>query len=277
MRNTFGLLSYREIEQGVVESHHVNRKTIAFLPVGCTEQHGPYLPIETDTIIATAVSTGLSDALCPDYWSYVFPSISYTPTKSNIHYTGTVSIGEDQFRQYVKQVCKSLLHTEFDAVVFVCGHGPADPSLIEISFNLVHEQYEKKAPKIKPVFMVSLSECRPLLERVLGQKPGRHADWRELLYLVYILGDDYFNQSKVRDIVQFQESNLFPTEDPPVFGIPAELRSVQGVMGDPAPASKEDWSSLAKIAWDATLAHLVDLLRQRLETFFGMEGFHAKE
>lgn len=266
------LLSYVEIEKKIEECHKKESKAVAFFPIGCTEQHGPFLPIQTDTIISEYVSRYLSDALSDNYWGYVFPAISYTPTKSNANYAGTVSVDEEQLRQYVKQICNSILRADFDAIVLVSGHGPVDSSLNEISFNLVHEQYVKKNSIIKPVLVLSLYECRSMLENKLGQKSGQHADWRELLYLVYILGDNYFDKKKVNNIIDFQRKNSFPIKESPVFGVPMELRSVQGVIGDPTPILKKDWNDLARIAWDETIMHLTDLLKRKLNSFWNKEA-----
>jgi creatinine amidohydrolase/Fe(II)-dependent formamide hydrolase-like protein len=267
----FPLLSYLEIEKKIEGCHDRRCKAVAFFPIGCTEQHGPFLPIQTDTIIAENVSRSLSDAISDKNWGYVFPAICYTPTKSNTNFTGTVSVDEELLRQYVKQICSNILTTGFDAIVLVSGHGPADSSLIEISFNLVHEQYAKKCPTVKPVFVLSLNECKVIVENKFEQKSGQHADWRELLYLVYILGNTYFDNKKVNDIIEFQRLHSFPIKKYPVFGVPMELRSVQGVIGDPTPAVKEDWNDLAKIAWAETINHLTHLLKHKLNCFWSKD------
>lgn len=267
LQNMSGLLSYIEIEKKIEECHNKKSKALAFLPIGCTEQHGPFLPIQTDTIISENVSRCLSEAISDDYWGYVFPAICYTPTKSNANYVGTVSVDEEQLRQYVGQICSSILSSAFDAIVFVSGHGPVDPSLNEISFNLVHEQYFKRNSVIKPVFVLSVYECRSVLEHKLGQKSGQHADWRELLYLVYILGNDYFDKKKINDLSDFQRKNSFPLKESPVIGIPMELRSVQGVIGDPTPTLEGEWNDLAVVAWEETIKHLTDLLKRKLNSF----------
>lgn len=262
------LLSSAEIENKIKYSHNNNKKTLAIIPVGCTEQHGPFLPIQADTIISENFSRHLTDAISGSYWGYVFPAICYTPTKSNSNYAGTVSVGENQLRHYVIQICESMLGQEFDAIILVSGHGPVDPSLNEICFNLVHEQYLQKCSMIKPVLLVSLSECRTILEKKFGQKSGKHADWIEMLYLMYILGEHFFDQKKLDDILDFQKKNSFSITDPPVLGIPMEFKSVQGVIGDPAPASNENWNILAKIAWNEAIEYFKSSLQQKLSAFW---------
>jgi creatinine amidohydrolase/Fe(II)-dependent formamide hydrolase-like protein len=266
------LLSYLDIEKNIEGCHSRRGKAVAFFPIGCTEQHGPFLPIQTDTIIAEHVARYLSDAVGDNHWGYVYPAICYTPTKSNTNFAGTVSVDEEQFRQYVKQICYNIVRADFDAIVLISGHGPADPSLNEISFNLVHEQYVKKCPVVKPVFVLSLHESRVIVENKLGQKSGQHADWRELLYLVYILGNKYFDDKKMSDIIEFQRMHSFPLKEYPVSGVPMELRSVQGVIGDPTPAAEGDWKDLAKIAWEETISHLANSLKRKFNLFWNEDA-----
>lgn len=268
----FSLLSYVEIDNLIRECHSKNKKAIAFLPIGCTEQHGPFLPIQTDTIISENISSWLCRAISDDYWGYVFPSIAYTPTKSNMSYTGTLSVDEEQLRLYVTQICSGILRTAFDVIVFVSGHGPVDPSLNEISFNLVNKQYVDKQPVIKPMLLLSLYDSKNILESKFGQKSGQHADWRELLYLMYILGNQYFTKKRISDLIKFGKNNIFQMEESYILGLPIELRSVQGVIGDPIPLNTDDWSVMANIAWDETIKYFSELLKRKVDGFYRMES-----
>ena len=264
----YNLLSYVEIDKKVAECHKKNNHAIAFIPVGCTEQHGPFLPIQTDTIIAEGFCKDLSQSIGDNFWCYVFPPVCYTPTKSNVSYSGTVSVDEELLRRYVKQICDNILQSTFDAIVLVSGHGPVDASLNEISFNLVHEQYQKTCNNIKPVFLLRLCECRPILERRLGQKTGQHADWVELVHLFHILGYRYFDEQRRNEIAEFQKNNDFPPNESLVLGIPMELRSVQGVVGNPLPFSDEELSAVVSIAWEETLKYLKNALTYKLNNFW---------
>jgi mycofactocin precursor peptide peptidase len=65
------------------------------IPVGSVEQHGPHLPLDTDTRIATAVARSVADRLADrneSNWTLA-PAIGYGASGEHEGFPGTVSIG----------------------------------------------------------------------------------------------------------------------------------------------------------------------------------------
>lgn len=95
------------------------------IPVGSTEQHGPHLPLDTDTRIATAVARAVTDELdqASEPGRYLLaPAIAYGASGEHEGFPGTVSIGTEVLTAVLVEYGRSACHWA-DRIVFVNGHG----------------------------------------------------------------------------------------------------------------------------------------------------------
>lgn len=92
---------------------------LVLVPVGSLEQHGPHLPLDTDTAIAEAVARGVAAQL-PGTW--VAPALSYGSSGEHQSFAGTGSSGTEALTHLVVELTRSL-RTWAERVVFVNAHG----------------------------------------------------------------------------------------------------------------------------------------------------------
>ena len=90
------------------------------VPIGALEQHGPHLPLDTDTRIAVAVATAVADQL-PGDWTLA-PAVSYGSSGEHQDFPGTISIGTAALRLLLLEFGRSACQWA-SRVVFVNGHG----------------------------------------------------------------------------------------------------------------------------------------------------------
>lgn len=114
------------------------------IPVGSTEQHGPHLPLDTDTRIAAAVARGVAERLAEaDHdsgWMLASP-IGYGASGEHESFPGTVSIGTSALRLLLVEFGRSAASWA-SRLVFVNGHGGNVEALAGATALLRHEGRE---------------------------------------------------------------------------------------------------------------------------------------
>jgi len=95
------------------------------IPLGSTEQHGPHLPLDTDTRIASSVAEAVVNELTrgsrPDDL-LVAPAIAYGASGEHEGFPGTVSIGTEALKTVLVEYGRSACGWA-RRIVFVNGHG----------------------------------------------------------------------------------------------------------------------------------------------------------
>lgn len=90
------------------------------VPLGSIEQHGPHLPLDTDTRIAGAVAEAAAERL-DGAWTLA-PAISYGASGEHEGFPGTISIGSAALEHLLVEFGRSAC-TWASRLVFVNGHG----------------------------------------------------------------------------------------------------------------------------------------------------------
>jgi len=96
----------------------VPRNACVVIPVGSFEQHGPHLPLDTDTQIAShlcAQATTVVDNVV------VAPPLSITASGEHAGFPGTISIGTEAFAAVIVELVRSCDWAT--GVILVHGHG----------------------------------------------------------------------------------------------------------------------------------------------------------
>lgn len=102
--------------------------TVALLPVGSVEQHGPHLPLDTDVFDADYLARRVAEA-CSDPKPLVLPAISYGVSCHHKDFQGTISISDDTLVRIVYEINISMAENGIRKLVIINGHGGNSPAL----------------------------------------------------------------------------------------------------------------------------------------------------
>ena len=107
---------------------------ILLVPVGSCEQHGPHLPLHTDTVVATALAQALAGRRDD---CVVTPALAITASGEHQGFAGTLSIGTAAMTDVLIEVVRSAGWAQ--GVVFVNGHGGNATAMSRAADTLARE------------------------------------------------------------------------------------------------------------------------------------------
>ncbi len=107
-------------ELGSLTSAEVSAGALLVVPVGSTEQHGPHLPLSTDTDVAVALAGRLAarrDGVL------VAPPVPYGSSGEHEGFAGTLSIGAAATELLLVELGRSALPASARRMLLLCAHG----------------------------------------------------------------------------------------------------------------------------------------------------------
>ena len=110
-------------------------KAVLALPLGSLEQHGPHLPLDTDTRIAVAVASGAASRVAS---LAVAPPVAYGASGEHAGFPGTLLVGHDVLAALLVELVRSA-RDSFAGVVLVSAHGGNETALSAVSARCAAE------------------------------------------------------------------------------------------------------------------------------------------
>lgn len=139
---------------------------LVIVPTGSTEQHGDFLPVETDAFLATAVSE-LAAARVTACEVVVAPTLSIGFSPHHLSLPGTISLRLETWLAVLADTAKTILASGFPRVLFVNGHGGNSAPLRSVCGQLVTDGF---AAGMVDYISPGEPEWRKLLKGVLQRQ-----------------------------------------------------------------------------------------------------------
>jgi creatinine amidohydrolase len=133
---------------------------LVMVPMASTEQHGPHLPLSTDTVTAYEVASRVGKINNMLHTPVVWTGYSPQHMAGAGEGRGTITIRSATLQALLYDIARSLIHHGFNKIVFINGHGSnvkvIDPVLRKI-------RYDTGA---------LVGFCMPYMERYVGLMEG---------------------------------------------------------------------------------------------------------
>jgi creatinine amidohydrolase len=204
--------------------------TLALLPVGATEQHGPHLATGCDTISPEEVAWRVSDAT----GVVVLPAIPYGISLGHTtRWPGTVSLHPQTLTQVMLEIGRWVVGSGFDKLIMLNGNGPNAPSLESARIQL---RYEFPRCRFR---VLSLFDCSARVQQhYFSDASDIHANRGETSLLMHV------RPETVRPEARLDEEDVTVGR---IFSYDMPTTTASGVVGRPTLASPADGATLSQM------------------------------
>ncbi len=136
-------------------------RTVAVLPVGALEAHGPHLPLGTDVIIARAMAgAGAARIEAEGLGAVLMPPLPFTAAPFGAGFAGTLSVAAATVTALIVDLARELTRHRFAALAVANAH--LDPAHLAA---LAAAAAQARAARLLPVVCPDLTK-RPWAQRL---------------------------------------------------------------------------------------------------------------
>lgn len=205
---------------------------LAVLPVGSLEQHGPHLPVITDTASASAAAVRAARLVADEIPVAVLPGLWLGMSEHHLPFGGTISLDYEAYHGVLRSIVRSLKALGFKRLLIVNGHGGnIDPLAVAVRELAV--TFAMPIVATTP-WMLAHDEITAIAE----SETPKHACEGETSVMLAIAGD-IVRTDKFDEAVQQAPKRAEAPQGFSRFYSFSERAPVTGTWGDPRPASRE--------------------------------------
>lgn len=207
------------------------RGALPVLPIGSLEQHGPHLPVWTDSFIAHALSVEAAK-LATDIPAIVLPPLWTGLSEHHLPFGGTITLDHATLHAVLRCVVRSLQAQGFTRLLIVNGHGgnidPLNVSVRELAHEFGMPVVTTTWPNVAPVEIAKTLTTQP---GIMHACEGETALW-------LALDPGQVRQDKIEEAAGGNAGVQAPTGFSRFYSF-AERAPRTGVKGDPRAATAE--------------------------------------
>jgi len=155
------------LTQAATEAADASKAAEVIVPLGALEQHGPHLPLGTDTFIAREIATRAAQEVgnCQ-----IAPCVPIGASAHHLSFAGTTSIAGETLASAIADILATLLSHGFGAAYLITGHAGNCGAMQAAAASLSPQQAEKT------LIFADWPAMRDAVHQVAETQLGMHRD-----------------------------------------------------------------------------------------------------
>ncbi len=220
-------------------------RSIIVQPLGAIEQHGPHLPFNTDSVVATAVAERASvQAVVEGLDVWLLPTLDYTKSNEHAWAPGTIWLSAETLLAVLRDLGRCIARTPAQRLVFLNGHG-GNSALLQVANRELRLESGLKTFLMHPFVPADQGGVSPPSE--LGM--GIHGGTDETSIMLHLRPELVDMSRATRNVPEGLAGNTFVRFGGSVpFGWLSNDFGPEGHIGDPTVASPEIGAQLFEAA-----------------------------
>lgn len=105
--------------------------TVAVMPLGAIEQHGPHLPVSTDAVIAEEMAKRALEQLPSEVHALLMPTQAIGKSNEHLAFAGTLTLNAKTLIDVWYEVAEGVKRAGLSKILFINAHG-GQPQIMEI-------------------------------------------------------------------------------------------------------------------------------------------------
>lgn len=215
-------------------------RSIIVQPLGAIEQHGPHLPLSTDSVVASAVAEAAVAAVGDELDVWLLPTLQFTKSNEHAWSPGTVWLSATTLLAVLDDIGRCVATTPAKRLVFLNGHG-GNSSLLGVANRELRLKHGLMTFLAHPGMPVDQGGTSPANE--LGM--GVHGGTDETSVMLHLAPDLCDMSKATRRVPDKLAENTYVRFGGRVsFGWLSNDFHPEGVIGDPTAATAERGAEL---------------------------------
>ncbi|MFF3749011.1 creatininase family protein [Streptomyces sp. NPDC002018] len=236
----------------------VTASPVVIIPAGAFEQHGPGMPLATDTVRAEGVADRVAAALAGR--AVIGPPVPVGVSPHHLAFAGTVTLTTTTLAAVVREYAESLYRHGWRKILVVTGHGGNNATLATVAQDLLTTHPDLQFAWSPVTALASDVVSGMEVSEVHGH--SGEAETAQMLHLApHLVHTDRF-EAGTTSLSQLDPlPRLSRHGSHPALAVHYDRLSGNGVLGDPRRATAEDGQAVV----DAVVVRLVAFVTEWLD------------